>query len=63
MKIQFTFKCPDAVSEGLVGAGMNPWLPEYDALYDEIRAWTRYGEYIDVEYDTETKQMTVVRQK
>lgn len=63
MKIRLTFKSPDAVSEGLADAGMNPWLPEYDELYSELAEFIRYGEYIDVEYDTETKQMSVVRKK
>ena len=63
MKILITFKWPDAVSTGLVDAGINPWLPEYDELYREISVWVRSGEYIDVEYDTETKQMSVVPQK
>ena len=63
MKIQLTFKSPDALGEAIQDAGIsrrtNP--DEYDELYEELSAWVRYGEYLDVEYDTETKQMVVVK--
>jgi len=63
MKIKLTFKSPDAVSDGILDAGIsqrtNP--DEYDELYEQLSEWVRYGEYIDVEYDTETKEMKILK--
>jgi hypothetical protein len=63
MKIKLTFKSPDAVDDAMTDAGIsrreNP--DEYDALYGELAEWIRYGEYLGVEYDTETKQMVVLK--
>ena len=65
MKILLTFKSPDAISEALADAGIyqRRQPDEYDELYSELAEFIRYGEYIDVEYDTETKQMSVIRKK
>ena len=63
MKIQLTFKSPDTVGDAITDAGVsrrkNP--DEYDALYEELAEWIRYGEYLDVEYDTDTKQMVILK--
>lgn len=63
MKLTLTFKSPDAISEALLYAGIPQRTKpdEYDDLYGELAEWIRYGEYLDVEYDTETKQMTVLK--
>jgi hypothetical protein len=63
MKIRLTFKSPDALSEAIMGAGISRRTrpDEYDDLYAELSEWMRYGEYLDVEYDTETRQMTVLK--
>jgi len=61
MKLSLTFKSPDAVSDALHDAGLTRELDEYDEIYGELREWFRYGEYINLEYDTETKQMRIVK--
>ena len=63
MKIQLTFKSPDAISEAIQDAGISRRTQpdEYDEMYEELSEWTRYGEYLDVEYDTETKQMVILK--
>ena len=63
MKIALTFKSPDALSEAIMDAGISSRTQpdEYDDLYSEIAEWVRYGEYLYVEYDTETKEMTVLK--
>ena len=58
MKITLTFKSPDAVHDALLDISDRD---ERDDLYSEIAGWVRYGEYLDVEYDTDTKEMTVLR--
>jgi hypothetical protein len=65
MKINLSFKSPDAIVYAIMDAGFtqrkNP--DEYDDLYEQLSAWVRHGEYLDVEYDTETKQMLIVKPK
>ena len=67
MKIQLTFKSPDAVHDALARIGINQrcadgeYSTDYDDLYGELAEWVRYGEYLNVEYDTETKQMTILK--
>jgi hypothetical protein len=63
MKINLTFKSPDALSEAIMNAGISRRTQpdEYDDLYEELAEWLRYGEYIDVQYDTETKQMVILK--
>lgn len=62
MRIRLTFKSPDAVSEAIDDAGFtrreNP--DEYADLCSELAEFIRNGEYLVVEYDTETKQMVIL---
>jgi hypothetical protein len=67
MKIQFTFKSPDAVdraiAESLDSFNISVELEEdfEEDLRDDLRSWFKYGEYVTVEFDTDTKTMSVVR--
>ena len=67
MKIQLTFKSPDAIYEALLRAGISRRYPDgddsetYDEIYEELSKWVHYGEYLNVEYDTETKQMIIIK--
>lgn len=78
MKFTITFKDPDGVSdcvseaarESLAGlktlsARERESLEESrsDALRDAIRPWVEYGEYLEVEFDTDAGTATVVRRK
>jgi hypothetical protein len=56
MKIRLTFKTPDAVNEALKD------VPEEDRdqVRKDLEKKFRWGEYCDVEYDTVTKEATVV---
>lgn len=60
MKIDITFKTPDAVDNALAD--------EPDLLMDQERAdsvreflsnWVRHGEYVKIVFDTEAKTATV----
>lgn len=49
MKIEFSMKTPDCLYD----------IPnEYS---DEVGKWLRYGEYLDLVYDTETKVLSIVK--
>ncbi len=76
MKVRVSFKCPDAVSDAVDDAmrgaatgleGLTTY--ERTAVLEVRRAtvagiverWFRYGEYADIEIDTEADTATVVR--
>ena len=56
MKIKITFKNPDAISEALRDIEDEN---QQEQLRDEIGAYVKYGEYVTLEFDTVTKEMTV----
>lgn len=59
MKIHFRFKCPYAVDRGLVDAGLD--LSELDPDIEKlVGKYFEYGEYVDIELDTETGEAKVV---
>ena len=74
MKIQLTFKTPNAIDdiredvEELLGVDprVEPecFLDEVDDQVEEIKTalekWIRYGEYVTLEYDTEAKTLEVL---
>jgi hypothetical protein len=78
MKVQVTFKTPDAVEQALddeiksdIGwcnevEGL-PWIAMEEAYEDRleeakgiISKWVEYGEYVTIEFDTETKTAKVL---
>jgi hypothetical protein len=77
MKVQITFKDPDVVLEGIedavrksLGADRSAWsLLEYKAIFDarlrevheKVGKWLRYGEYVDVEVDTDADTCVVIK--
>ncbi len=76
MKFTITFKTPDAISEAIdTFLEERPWCHSYcpehcdnpDEVSREMRSvaeeYVKYGEYLTVEFDTEAKTATVIRQK
>ena len=67
MKIQLTFKTPDVVENALIDMGIgsdslcdNPFTASKEDIKRKIKKkFVEYGEYLRVEYDTETKTMVV----
>lgn len=59
MKIKLTFKTPDAVYDALNDSNIDDDVKR-DRIYAGIGKYVEYGEYLTVEYDTETKTMVVV---
>lgn len=59
MKINLTFKTP----------GVLDYLPENlsdeerEDIMSKLEKWLKYSEYLYVEYDTESDEMKVLRQK
>ncbi len=56
MKFRVTFKTPDAVDYAVDEYG----LEHKDEIKETARKFVTYGEYITVEFDTETQTATVV---
>jgi len=56
MKLRLSFKCPDAVDTALED------IPEEEhaAAKKACAKWIEYGEYLNVEIDTETGECTAV---
>lgn len=73
MKLKLTFKDPDGVYDGISDA-VTMSLPDglshketailYDSRREEVEEalgkWLRYGEYVTIEFDTETGMATVL---
>lgn len=73
MKITITFKDPDAVYDAVQQA-VHATMPEgikahetemlaefrHKDISDELKHWIRYGEYLTVEFDLETKTAKVL---
>lgn len=56
MKFTLTFKTPDVLDQ------LADQIDDSDLLCEvteELKERLRYGEYVHVEYDTETKELTV----
>jgi hypothetical protein len=64
MKIRCTFKTPDAVDEAIAEAARGVNQNATEELIEEwqnaSRKWFEYGEYVMVEWDTETNECRVV---
>ena len=58
MKLRFTFKTPDAVSEGLKEAGID--LEDDPMAMVTITNFIRHGEYVVIEIDTNEGTARVV---
>lgn len=76
MKLRITFKDPEAVRESLREAAIEKLgfqsrkLTESerfevadaaDELYNQVRPWFKYGEYVTLEFDMESQTMSVVK--
>lgn len=59
MKIQIRFKTPDVVRDSLDELDLQE--DDRDAVEEKVNAWFRHGEYVDLEYDTDTDTMTVLK--
>ena len=63
MKIRYTMKMPGA-AEALADEIDNAEQLEQDdrdKVKDQVDAWFRWGEYVDIGYDTKADTMTVMR--
>lgn len=68
MKFKVTFKTPDAVEYGLLDSGApTDGMGNLDREDDEVqecfalsRKFVQYGEYVTIEFDTQTQTATVV---
>ena len=68
MKIRINFTDPDGVSYALDEAAEESQLNEGEGTKEEhkealkgmLKKWVRYGEYCEVEFDTETGTATVI---
>ncbi len=58
MKIKLCFKTPDVIEYAL-----EDYVDKenYESLQEELKEWIEFGEYAYLEYDTETKQMIVLK--
>ena len=62
MKIQVTFKTPDAVDYAVINALENePNADSVEDIKDIISNWVKYDEYVTIEFDTENFTATVCR--
>jgi hypothetical protein len=61
MKLKLTFKGPDSLHDALGRANLSE--EEREEMYDAASEWLTYGEYIDVEIDTELDTCTVIKPK
>lgn len=65
MKIQLCFKTPDVVNDALERSGMGPtrdntgWMTD-GTIKHKLEKWIEYGEYLTMEFDTETGSFTPV---
>jgi len=59
MKINITFKTPDAMENALANAN----VPEEqkDRIYDRLSDWIKYGEYVNIEFDLDANTATVIK--
>lgn len=70
MKVTITFKDPDALRHGLLTAlgeakiiGSENRDDFEDKFYNDMRRWFRYGEYVDLEIDTDAGTCIVKERK
>jgi len=67
MKIQITFKNPDAldyaINDALENSSSDKNSLTYDDIYEMISEtkYIQWGEYITVEFDTDSKEMILVK--
>ena len=65
MKFQLTFKSPDAISEAVYDLRKKyPAMHKDDInelVYNTASEYVRYGEYITVEFDTETNEAVLIK--
>lgn len=63
MKIFFSMKTPDIADTVAKDVDKFESLGEEDRLRVQARlvSWFRYGEYLDLEFDTDTGDISVVR--
>ncbi len=59
MKIKLTFKTPDVIEYADFSENIDP--EDQPSIQKELNKWIEYGEYAYLEYDTETKQMIVLK--
>lgn len=58
MKFTVTFKTPDALDEAIIDASQD--MADRNKMRATAKPFVEYGEYISVEFDTETKTAIVV---
>jgi hypothetical protein len=54
MKLVVTFKTPDAVADALKD------VPDEEPIHQLMGEFVEYGEYVRLEFDTETKTVRVI---
>lgn len=67
MRVQLTFKSPDVVDYALNDLFSDEENDhddidglDRDTLENDLKRYIQYGEYLTVEYDSETKKMSVI---
>jgi len=60
MKIDITFKDPDAVWEALLENDIDPNSEYGEKIQKRLAKWFTYGEYVTLDYDTETDSMKIL---
>ncbi len=59
MKIQFTMKTPDVISD-IIDCELHYQSQDFkEKVEAKLNKWFEYGEYLHVEYDTDRDTMTV----
>lgn len=58
-KFTATFKCPDALSDGINQSGLEE--KDVEKAYFLAQKFVQYGEYVTIEFDTDKKTATVLK--
>jgi len=61
MIIGITMKTPDCVDDAVDDQDFENTNIDPEELKEEIKQHFQYGEYINLRYDTDTKQLTIAR--
>jgi len=61
MKIDFVFKDPGSIDEGINSSGVDE--KQAEEIFEMVRQYIEYGEYVTLQLDTDTGIMSVKRTK
>lgn len=63
MKFILTFKTPDVTDQIPLFENPQPSNSEFDKAVEFVHKYLRYGEIVDIEFNTETKTVRVLEQQ